>query len=388
MLSRFQAVAEHNPPRMDRSFFLVLALAAPLAAADAKRGDFGTLPDGTRVEAVELTNARGVSARIIAIGASVQALRVPDRKGRSEDIVLGYDSAAEYLTNDNNFGISVGRFANRIAGASFQLDGTTYTLEKNDGPNHLHSASAGLGAKVWKVESVSDGSPSNVVLSVVSPDGAGGYPGTLRVTAEYSLNESNELAVEYRATTDKPTVVNLTNHSYFNLAGQGSGASVLGQRLTIFAQRFTPVGSTLIQTGERREVAGTPFDFTRGREIGSGIHDGRDPQIVYGRGYDHNFIVDGAIGTLRPAARVEDPVSGRVMEVLSTAPAVQLYTGNFLNGTTKGKGGRLHRQSEALCLEPQTFPDAPNQADFPTARLDPGQTYRHRIVYRFSVASP
>jgi aldose 1-epimerase len=385
-------LARRSPLRRNRgmkgSLLLLLAAAMPLAFGGAKRADFGTLPDGTRVEAVDLTNAHGVSARIIPIGASVQSLRVPDRQGRSEDIVLGYDSAAEYLVNANFFGVSVGRFANRIAGASFKLDGQTYTLEKNDGANHLHSAGAGISKVTWKIESVSDGSPSGVVLSYVSPDGAGGYPGAMRITAEYSLNESNELAVEYRATTDKPTVVNLTNHGYFNLAGEGSGTTVLGQRLTIFAQRFTPVRAGMIPTGERRAVVGTPFDFTRPREIGTGIHDGREPQLVFGRGYDHNFIVDGAIGTLRPAARLEDPVSGRVMELLTTAPAVQFYTGNFLDGTALGKGGRLHRQSEALCLEPQTYPDAPNQPDFPSARLNPGETYRHRIVYRFSVASP
>ena len=367
---------------------LLLAVATPLAWADAKRGDFGTLPDGTRVESVELTNARGVSARIITIGAAVQSLSVPDRQGRTGDIVLGYDAAADYLANPNYFGVSVGRFANRIAGARFELDGRAYTLEKNDGANHLHGAAAGLSKVPWKIDAVRTASPSSVMLSYVSPDGSGGYPGTLRVTAEYSLDEGNELVVEYRATTDKPTIVNLTNHSYFNLAGEGSGRSVLGQRLTLYAQRYTPVGAGMIPTGERRAVAGTPFDFTRPRELGTGIHDGREQQIVLGRGYDHNFIVDGASGTLRPAARVEDPYSGRVLEVLTTAPAVQLYTANFLDGTTIGKGGHLYRQSEALCLEPQTFPDAPNHPDFPTARLNPGETYRHRIVYRFSVTSP
>jgi aldose 1-epimerase len=371
-----------------KGFLLLFLVATPVAFGGAKRSDWGTLPDRTVVQWVELTNSRGISARIVPIGASIQALRVPDRQGRMDDIVLGYASAAEYVTNENFFGVSVGRFANRIAGATFKLDGRTYTLEKNDGPNHLHSAGAGISKVLWKIDSIDTGSPSGVVLSYVSPDGAGGYPGNVRITAEYSLNESNELAVEYRATTDEPTVVNLTNHSYFNLSGEASGRSVLGHRLTIFAQRFTPVREGMIPTGERRAVAGTVFDFTRPREIGAGIHDGREPQLVLGHGYDHNFIVDGPIGTLRPAARLEDPVSGRVMEVLTTAPAVQLYTGNYLNGTTLGKSGTLHRQSDALCLEPQTFPDAPNQPDFPTARLNPGETYRHRIVYRFSVASP
>jgi aldose 1-epimerase len=368
-----------------RNLIPVLLLAVPLAHADAKRGEFGKLADGTRIESVELTNARGVSARIITLGAAVQALSVPDRQGKAEDVVLGYDDAAGYATNPNYFGVSVGRYANRIADGRFELDGRTYTLEKNDGPNHLHSGAAGLSKVVWSIDSVSG---SSVVLSHVSPDGAGGYPGTLRVTATYSLNEKNELAVEYRATTDRPTVVNFTNHSYFNLGGEASGRNVLDHRLTLFAQRFTPVNARLIPTGERRSVAGTPFDFTKGREIGAGIRDGREPQIVFGRGYDHNFIVDGAIGALRPAARVEDPRSGRVLEVLTTAPAVQLYTGNFLDGTTIGKKGRLYRQSEALCLEPQVFPDTPNHADFPTARLDPGQTYTHHIVFRFSTAAP
>jgi aldose 1-epimerase len=221
------------------------------------------------------------------------------------------------------------------------------------------------------------------VLSHVSPDGAGGYPGNLTITATYTLNERNELAVEYRARTDKPTIVNITNHSFFNLAGKGD---VLGHRLGLFADSYTPVDATLIPIGERRSVAGTPFDFRQPRAIGQFIRDGRDEQLRIGRGYDHNFLVSGTPGQLRPAASLEDPVSGRVLEVLTTAPGVQFYSGNFLDGTVVGKGGRIYRQGDALCLEPQFFPDTPNHSAFPSARLDPGREYVNTMVFRFSVS--
>ncbi len=355
-------------------------------AAEARRVQFGQLADGTGIEAVELSNAGSVSARIITLGAALQSLNVPDRHGKSGDVVLGYATPAEYLAKPQYFGATVGRYANRIAGGRFTLDGKDYILDTNDGPNHLHGGLRGLDKVVWKIESVSSGSPARAVLAHTSPDGDGGYPGVLKITATYVLDDKNELSIEYRATTDKPTIVNITNHSFFNLAGASGGADVMNQRLTLFADAYTPVDKTLIPTGERRAVQGTPFDFRQPEAIGRRIRDGRDEQIRFGRGYDHNFILNGAAGTLRPAARLEDPESGRVMDMLTSAAAVQFYSGNFLDGTVVGKGNRLYRQGDGLCLEPQVFPDAPHHPDFPTARLDPGQVYSNRILLRFSVS--
>jgi aldose 1-epimerase len=356
-----------------------------LAAVEAKRVDFGTLQDGSRVAAAELSNSNGLSVRIIALGAAIQSLTVPDRRAVREDVVLGYDTPSEYLAKPQYFGATVGRYANRIAHGKFTLDGHEYSLETNDGPNHLHGGVHGLDKVLWKIDEVTSGPPARVVLSHTSPSGAGGYPGTLTITATYTLNEHHELAVEYRASTDRPTIVNITNHSFFNLAGQGD---VLDHRLQLAADSFTPVDATLIPTGERRSVAGTPFDFRQAHAIGQSIRDGRDEQLRFGRGYDHNFVIAGEPDRqgLRSAARLEDPVSGRVLEVLTSAPGVQFYSGNFLDGTVVGKGGRVYRQGDALCLEPQVFPDAPNHADFPSARLDPGREYVNMIVFRFSVS--
>ncbi len=361
--------------------------ALALAAVEARRVDFGTLQDGTRVAAAELSNGTGMSVRIIALGAAIQALSVPDRRSVRADVVLGYDSPRDYVAKPQYFGVTAGRFANRIARGKFTLDGREYQLETNDGPNHLHGGLHGLDKVLWEISEVASGPPARVVLRHVSPDGAGGYPGTLTTTATYSLSDRNELTVEYHATTDRPTIVNITNHAYFNLAGAAGNSSVLDHRLTLFAESFTPVDATLIPTGERRNVAGTPFDFRQPRAIGQFIRDGRDEQLRIGRGYDHNFVISGQAGKLRPAARLEDPSSGRVMEVLATAPGVQFYSGNFLDGTVVGKAGRIYRQGDALCLEPQVFPDAPNRPDFPTARLDPGREYVNTMVFRFSVSS-
>ena len=361
--------------------------ALALAAVEAKRVDFGTLQDGTRVDAAELSNSAGMSVRIIALGAAIQSLTVPDRNGTREDVVLGYDSPRDYLAKRQYFGATVGRYANRIARGKFTLDGHEYQLETNDGPNHLHGGLHGLDTVLWTIDKVTSGPVARVELRYVSPDGAGGYPGNLTVTATYMLNERNELAMEYRARTDKPTIVNITNHSFFNLAGKGD---VLGHRLKLFADSFTPVDATLIPTGERRSVANTPFDFRQARAIGEQIRNGKDEQLRIGRGYDHNFVISGEPSPqgFRLAASLEDPVSGRVLEVLTTAPAVQFYSGNFLDGTVVGKGGRIYRQGDALCLEPQVFPDAPNHPDFPSARVDPGHEYVHRMVFRFSVSRP
>jgi aldose 1-epimerase len=357
-----------------------------LAAVEARRVDFGTLQDGTRVEAVELSNSAGMSVRIIALGAAIQSLNVPDRAGVPADVVLGYDSVRDYVAKPLYFGTTVGRFANRIARGKFTLDGREYTLETNDGPNHLHGGLHGLDKVLWKIDDVISGPPARVMLRYVSPDGAGGYPGTLTVKATYLLNEQG-LAVEYHAWTDKPTIVNITNHAIFNLAGKGD---VLGHRLMLSADSYTPVDATLIPTGELRSVAGTPFDFRQARAIGELIRDGHDEQLRFGRGYDHNFVISGEPSPMgmRFVARLEDPVSGRVMEVLTSAPGVQFYSGNFLDGTVVGKGGRVYRQGDGLALEPQVFPDAPNHPAFPSARLDPGQQYVNRMAFRFSVSRP
>lgn len=361
--------------------------ALSLAAVEVKRVDFGTLQDGTRVEAAELSNSAGMSVRIIALGAAIQSITVPDRGGVREDVVLGYDSPRDYLAKRQYFGATVGRYANRIARGQFTLDGHQYQLETNDGPNHLHGGAHGLDTVLWKIDAPGRSPLRSVVLRHVSPDGAGGYPGNLTITATYTLNERNELGVVYSARTDQPTIVNITNHTFFNLAGKGD---VLGHRLKLFADSYTPVDATLIPTGERRSVAGTPFDFRQPRVIGEHIRDGKDEQLRIGRGYDHNFVISGEPSPrgFRLAASLEDPVSGRVMEVLTTAPGVQFYSGNFLDGTVVGKGGRIYRQGDALCLEPQLFPDTPNHPDFPSARIDPGREYVNQIVFRFSVSRP
>jgi aldose 1-epimerase len=356
-------------------------------AADATRAPFGALADGTVIESVTLTNAHGMSARIMTLGAALQSLIVPDRQGHGDDIVLGYDTAAEYLAKPQYFGATVGRYANRIAHGRFTLDGHDYTLETNNGANHLHGGTRGFDKRVWTIQSVSGGAESSVTLAYRSPDGEGGYPGTLTVTATYALSEANALSITYRATTDRPTIVNVTNHSFFNLSGAHGATDALGALLTLHATAYTPVDDGLIPTGEIRPVAGTPFDFRNATAIGARVRDGSDAQMRIGRGYDHNFVVDGAPGTLRPVLRLEDPRSGRVMEMSATAPSVQFYSGNFLDGTVTGKQGRIYRQGDGLAFEPQVYPDSPNHPAFPSARLDPGQTYTNRMVLRFSTAA-
>jgi aldose 1-epimerase len=352
-------------------------------AANATRAPFGALSDGTKIEAVILTNGAGMSAKIMTLGATLQSLVVPDKAGHKDDVVLGYDTAQEYLSHPDYFGASVGRYANRIAKGKFAIDGKDYTLVTNDGPNSLHGGPHGFDKRVWKIDSVTSGPDAKAVFSYVSADGEEGFPGELKVTATYSLNEQNELKLEYKATTSKPTVLNLTNHSYFNLSGNDA-RDVMGNMVTLHAAKFTPVDATLIPTGERRAVAGSPFDFRTPHRVGDRIRDARDQQIRYGRGYDHNYVVDGAAGSLRPAAVINDPVSGRTMEMSVSAPGIQFYTGNFLDGTFFGKGQHSYRQGDSICLEPGVFPDSPNHADFPTARLNPGQAYVNTMVYRFS----
>ena len=356
-------------------------------AASAKRAAFGTLPDGTAIEAVTLTGTNGVSARIMTLGATLQAFNAPDRTGRTADITLGHDDAASYVTAPNFWGQTIGRYANRIARGRFTLDGKTYQLTLNDKTNSLHGGTIGFDKTVWTIVSVTDGAQAKVVMTLTSPAGDQGYPGTLAVTVTYALDDAGALTIDFDATSDAPTIVNLTNHAMFDLAGEGSGTGIYGQRLTIPARRYLPVDATLIPTGERKPVAGSVFDFTKGRLLSNGIRDGRDSQIVIGHGWDHNFVLDkGATPEPGLAARVEDPASGRVLEVLTTEPGVQFYSGNFLDGTLAGKSGHVYRMGDGLALEPQKFPDTPNQPAFGSARVDPGKPYHHRMIYRVSVA--
>jgi aldose 1-epimerase len=364
---------------------LLLNLSAE--AADAKREAFGALADGRQVEAVVLSNKAGIRVKIMTLGAAIQSLLIPDRNGHAGDIVLGFDTAQEYVQNPSYFGATVGRFANRIAKGRFSLDGKTYTLAANDHGNHLHGGLKGFDKVLWSIDSLRSASPATAVFSYTSPDGEEGYPGTLHVTASYSLDDSATLRVEFKATTDKSTIVNISNHSYFNLSAE-TGAPVLTHLLLVNASKYTPVDVGLIPTGELRAVQGTPFDFRKPTAIGARVRDGRDQQLRYGRGYDHNFALDGAAGELRLAARVADSASGRIMEIFTAAPGLQFYSGNFLDSTIAGKGGRLYREGDALVLEPQLFPDAPNQKSFPSARLDPGSSYVNTMEYRFSTDKP
>ena len=353
-------------------------------AGQVTRGPFGSLRDGRSVEKVDLTNRHGMSVTIITLGATIQSLIVPDRNRHRSDVVLGFATPQEYLDHHGYFGATVGRFANRIAHGRFSLEGRAYQLATNDHGNHLHGGDRGFDQAIWHVDSTAGGEQASAVLSYVSPDGEEGYPGTVHVSASFALDEHDALHVDYRATTDKPTIVNISNHSYFNLSSASGESTALDLVLQLNASRYTPVDEGLIPTGELQDVAGTPFDFRRPTAVGLRIRDGRDRQLRYGRGYDHNFVLDGPGGRLRAAARILDPASGRVLEILTTAPGLQLYSGNFLDGTVVGKEGWMYRQGDALVLEPQLFPDAPNHPDFPSAELLPGGTYLNRIVYRFS----
>ncbi len=366
---------------------LLAALSAHAAdAAEAKRTPAGTLKDGTAIEAVTLSNAHGVSARILSYGATLQSLMGPDRNGKIADVMLGYDDLASYVDHPNFFGVTVGRFANRIAGGRFTLDGKAYQLPLNDKVNSLHGGGKGFDKVAWKIVSATNGPTATLVLGYRSQDGDSGYPGNLDVTVTYTLDEAGNLGIAYDAKTDKPTIVNMTNHGIFDLGGEGSAMGAYGHRLTIPAKAITPVDDKLIPTGTLQPVAGTVFDFRNGRIVGEGIRDGRDQQIRYGHGYDHNFVLDKGL-TAKPelAARLEDPVSGRVLEVLTTEPGVQFYTGNFLDGTFIGKKGHLYRMGDGIALEPQKFPDAPNKPNFVSARVDPGKPYHHAMIYRLSV---
>ncbi|WP_443025289.1 aldose epimerase family protein [Sphingomonas sp. Leaf17] len=366
---------------------VILVALSPVQAhaASAVRAPAGKLGDGTQIEVITLRNAHGVSARILTYGATLQSLSAPDRKGEVADVVLGYDTLDGYVDHPNYFGTTIGRYANRIGGATFTLDGRAYRLPANDHGQSLHGGGKGFDKVAWRVASVRSGPVASVAMTHRSPAGDAGYPGTLDVTVTYSLDEAGALTIAFDATTDAPTIVNLTNHAIFNLSGEGAPGGATGHRLTIPATAITPVDTALIPTGTLRPVAGTAFDFRNGRVVADGIRDGNDPQIVAGRGYDHNFALDkGLTATPQMAARLEDPVSGRVLDVLSTEPGVQFYAGNFLDGTLTGKHGHLYRMGDGIALEPQKFPDAPNKSGFLSARVDPGKPYRHVMVYRLS----
>jgi len=349
------------------------------AKSKMQKQSFGKTEDGQPVSLYILTNKNGVEAAITNYGGTVVSLIVPDRNGKREDVVLGYDNLDGYATGKAYIGATVGRYANRIAQATFTLDGTTYTLAKNDGDNHLHG---GFNKRVWTAKDVSSSAGQALELTYLSKGGEEGFPGNLPVKVVYTLTDENELRIDYTATTDKDTVLNLTNHAYFNLAGQGNG-DILQQQIMIRADRFTPIDATSIPTGELRSVKGTPFDFTKMTAIGARI-DQDDQQLKLGRGYDHNFVLNGdTMRALFLAAQGYDPHSGRLLEVLTTEPGIQLYTGNFLDGI-HGKDGKVYNRRYAFCFETQHFPDSPNHPNFPTTELKPGQHFQSTTVYKFS----
>lgn len=342
---------------------------------------FGKLPDGTPVEMFTLTNANGVEVRAISYGGIITSLKVPDRSGELADVVLGFDSLDGYLKGHPYFGAIVGRYGNRIARGQFTLDGRTYKLVTNNGPNHLHGGTVGFDKVVWAAEAVKG--QNAVSFTRTSPDGEEGYPGNLKVRVTYTLTDQNELTVEYRATTDKPSPVNLTQHSYFNLAGHAAG-DILGHLITINADRYTPVDETLIPTGELAPVAETPFDFRKPTAVGARIN-ADHPQLKHGKGYDHNFVLNRTGPGLQFAARVVEPKTGRTLEIATTEPGVQFYTGNFLDGTVTGKGGHVYEHRNGFCLETQHFPNSPNQPNFPSTILTPGEEYQTSTVFKFGV---
>lgn len=349
---------------------------------DIKKESFGRMADGTPVDLYTLANANGVEIKLSNYGGIVVSLMVPDRNGAFEDVVLGLDTLEEYVEKSPYFGCIVGRYANRIAKGRFALDGVEYTLAQNDGENHLHGGIKGFDKVVWEAKAVKGDEAVGLELTYLSKDGEEGYPGNLSVKVIYNLTDDDEVRIEYFATTDRTTVVNLTNHSYFDLAGGVSG-DILDHELMIHADRFTPVDETLIPTGELRSVQGTPMDFGQTVAIGARIEQD-DKQLIFGNGYDHNWVLDKPARSLALAARVHEPTTGRVLEVYTTEPGIQFYTGNFLDGSITGKGGKVYERRCGFCLEAQHFPDSPNQPGFPSTVLRPGEEYAHTTVYRFS----
>ncbi|HEX4644836.1 MAG TPA: aldose epimerase family protein [Verrucomicrobiae bacterium] len=340
---------------------------------------FGTTPDGTLVDIYTLRNARGLEARISTYGGIVVSLKAPDRDGNFSDVVLGYDKLDDYLKSSPFFGAMIGRYGNRIARGKFALDGVPYTLATNNYPNALHGGNKGFDKVVWQAKALNTPAGPQLELTYFSKDGEEGYPGNLSVKAVYTLTDDNALRLDYSAVSDKDTVVNLTQHSYFNLAGKGD---ILGHEVYINADRFTPVDSTLIPTGVLKPVDGTPFDFRKPTAIGARINQD-DEQLKFGKGYDHNWVINKPTGQLAMMAFVHEPTTGRILEVWSTEPGLQFYSGNFLDGTLTGKGGWVYQFRNGFCMEPQHYPDSPNQPNFPSVVLKPGQVYRNTIIYRF-----
>lgn len=368
-----------------------IAAASEGPSAAAQRMTAGVLSDGRQVEAVELSNGLGISARILTYGATLQSLIVPDRDGRLADIVLGHDTPAGYEARRDYLGVTIGRFANRIAHGRFTLDGTTYRLQRNDGAHTLHGGD--FDRALWQVRSVAGGVLGSVVLEHVSPDGDAGFPGEVTARVTYAMDVSGALTIVFEAAVSRPTILNMTHHALFNLSGdngEGLARGAMDVRLHIPASRYTPVDEGLIPTGELRAVAGTPFDFTSERLFAEGLSAGSDdPQIRMARGYDHNFVLDkGRTDTPELAARALDPVSGRLLEILSTEPGLQLYTGNGFDGVHAGKNSCLYRMGDGFALEPQQFPDTPNQPHFGSARVEPNRPYRHAMIIRTAIAAP
>lgn len=358
-----------------------------MPASKVTKDVFGTLPDGRNVERIVLRGEGGFEARVITHGAVLQALIAPDARGGHDDIVLGHDAFAGYLAERKFFGATVGRYANRIAKGRFSLGDETVQLAVNNGPNALHGGLDGFDRKLWDIAEIDEGAAPAVTLTYVSPDGEENYPGRLDVRLTYGVTGPTELSLSMEARTDRPTIVNLTNHSFFNLEGATSGTPILDHKLTVAAEHFLAIDPSAIPLPEPpRAVAGTPFDFRRARPVGERIRES-DRQLQNGRGYDHTYCL-ARDGKLALAARLEAPRSGRIMELLTEQPGLQVYSGNYLDGTISGKAGKLIRQSDAMCLEPQIWPDAPNRPDFPSPRLEPGQVYRHHTVYRFGVRTP
>ena len=348
------------------------------------RENFGHLPDGTAIEAVTLRGDNGFAVRLITFGAAIQSIFTPDRTGNLADVVLGREDLAGYLAVRRFLGATVGRYANRIAGGTFDLDDRRFQLPTNDGANALHGGLSGFDRKPWTITASGESPAPFVTLSYVSADGEEGYPGTLKTDITFGITGGTELSVTFSAVTDKPTIVNLTNHCFFNLGGVESGGGILDHQVTIATDTYLPVSAAGIPLGEPAKLDATPFDFRTSHPVGARLRDAFD-QVLIRQGYDHNFCLrGGATAEPRFAARVEDPASGRVLELWTNQPGIQFYSGNFLDGTVTGKYGRVHRQYDALCLEPQVYPNTPNRPDFPSARLDPGQVYRHVSLYRFS----
>ncbi|WP_296257477.1 MULTISPECIES: aldose epimerase family protein [unclassified Pseudomonas] len=379
---------------MRKTLIPALGLTLLAAALQAQAGTgltsehaaFGKLADGTTVEKYVLRNSLGMQATVITYGGTLQSLLVPDKHGKTEDVVLGFDDLNGYLNGTDYFGATIGRFGNRLADGKFSLDGKQYQVPLNDKSNALHGGTKGFDKQIWKAEQIKNKGWVGVKLSYVSADGEMGFPGTLKTEVTYSLNEKNELRIEYHATTDQPTVLNLTNHSYFNLAGAGNG-DILDQVAIVHASRYTPITDKLIPTGEMAQVAGTPFDFLKPVAFGQRIREDNQ-QLKHAEptqgGYDHNWVLDTAGKVSNVAADVVDPKSGRRLQLFTTEPGVQLYTGNFLDGRVKGKAGKIYPHWGAFTLETQHYPDSPNQKGFPSTRLDPGKAYTQTTIFKFS----